>query len=400
MNKKIKLGIMALLLVSSTYADDSFSWNLYMRAGTGINLDSSEQETASTNSTGTESKNVTALGRFGNEYDTWITSTLTKKITAQNGSWAEIKLAESYSSSDPEASSNFYLDEASVKMGGLDFLPNGATIKAGKFGLSEDIHALDYKFKSVGGTGISYQKDKMKLTFMINEDNTISNTAAGKIITGEYKSQTKAIDFENSYGNFDAKLTLSQRLTSSDSSVSGLIAYNQKKLLGIAPGTTKYIAEIGKGVGMRQDGVVLLSRNMVTNKDDMAWRFVIDGHSDLGKWIINPVVWAESVDFDNKTNLETHTSITAGGRLTQKLTNNLEMVYEGFMNNTQNKLGVENADGTQYKISAGPVIQLQMGEWVRPAIRLSATYIGGEKKITGLTEDSELRAGMQFETWF
>lgn len=397
----LKLGLASIFLCSTmtAMADDSFSWNTYMRAGTGITLDSSEQETKSNSGTGTEAFRAVNLGRFGNEYDTWITSTMSKKVTNANGSWAETKLAASYSSSDPETSSSFYLDTASIKMGGLDFLPKGATVTAGKIGLSEDIHALDYKFKSIGGTGISYQKGKLALTFMVNEDNTIA-TEATKIITGGVKSQTKAIDFENSYGNIDTKLTISQKLTNSDSSISGLVAYNQKKLLGILPGSTKYIAELGKGVGMRADGVVLLSRNMVTNKDDTAWRFIIDGHSDLGKLIINPVVWAESVNFDNTTNLLTHTSITAGARVTQKLSNNLEMIYEGFVNNTQNRLGVDTADGTQYKIAAGPAFQLQMGEWTRPVIRLSITDIGGDKKVTGLSKESEMRAGMQFETWF
>lgn len=397
--KNFKFGLAALLAISSlSYADDSFSWNTYMRAGTGLSLDSSvqkdKQKTASAygaSYNGTEATNTQELGRFGNEYDMWITSTMSKKVTSKNGSWAETKLSLSISSGDPEVSSiangtgYTYLDEASVKMGGLDFLPNGATLKVGKFGLSEDIHALDYKFKSVGGTGIAYKKDKLQLGFFVNESNG----------TG-----TKAIDFENSYGNFDTKVTLTQNLANDDSSISGLVAYNQKKLLGILPGTTKYIAELGKGVGMRADGIIYLSRNTyISDKDDTAWRFIVDGHSDLGKWVVNPVVWAESYN-PNASNKSTFTRLIAGGRVTQKLTNNLEMIYEGFVANDQNRLCVATADGTQYKISAGPSIQLDMGEWVRPVIRLSLTEIGGDKKVTGLKKDSELRAGVQFETWF
>ena len=66
----VKLGLTALLICASTtaMADDSFTWTGYMRAGTGINPDG-----------GVEGVNENYLGRFGNEYNTWVNSTLHKK---------------------------------------------------------------------------------------------------------------------------------------------------------------------------------------------------------------------------------------------------------------------------------------------------------------------------------
>ncbi len=54
----------------------------------------------------------------------------------------------------------------------------------------------------------------------------------------------------------------------------------------------------------------------------------------------------------------------------------------------------------RYKLAAGPAIQLGMGEWVRPVARFTLTYVGGDKAITGLSKDGELRLGTQFESWF
>lgn len=381
----VKLGLTALLICASTtaMADDSFTWTGYMRAGTGINSDG-----------GVEGVNENYLGRFGNEYNTWVNSTLHKKITGANGSWAELTLDAYGWVEDPEVSGpwaagssdtvttdngSFYIGETSVKFGGLDFLPKGATLKVGQMAISEDIHILDYKFKSTTGTGAIYnsnQANKFQLAVLVDEGRG-----------------TKSVDGEYTIGNIDTKLTVSQDLEKSDASVSAMVAYNQKKMLGMLPGSTKYIAQLGLGVTAGN-----VNRNYVNNVDGSAYRFIVDGHGTLGKVSLNPVLWVEGTSYGDDT-LDNYTSITAGGRVTQAITNNLEMMYEGFVNAKEN-VGGADVDGTQYKLSAGPAIQLGMGEWVRPVARFTVTYIGGDQDITGLDKDSEVRLGSQFEAWF
>lgn len=381
--KNLKLGLAALFICSTVaaFADDSLAWTGYMRAGAGITSDA-----------GVEGINENYLGRFGNEYNTWVNSKLNKKFTGTDGSWAAIALdaygwVEDPSNTGPWAgkssatvtsdNGSFYIGETSVTFGKLDFLPEEAILKVGQFGVSEDIHVLDYKFKNVGGTGVRYQNKNLALGLFINES-----------------YGTKAIDGEYSTGNIQTKLTVAQKLENSDSSVSAMIAYNQKKLLGVLPGSTKYIAEAGVGVTSNK-----LCVNTVTDKRDSGLRLIVDGHSDMGKLIVNPVIWFETTNYGDDSK-DMYSSLTAGGRVTQKITNNLEMMYEGFVDTVANKGGTASKDGVQYKLAAGPAIQLKMGEWVRPVARFAVTYIGGDKDITGLTKTSEVRLGTQFEAWF
>jgi maltoporin len=93
-------------------------------------------------------------------------------------------------------------------------------------------------------------------------------------------------------------------------------------------------------------------------------------------------------------------NITAGGRVTAKVTENLSLITEGFINNVTNQWGTKEQNGGQYKLAAGPTIQLEAGEWARPVIRATAAIIGGDKKITGLNKDVDLRYGCQYEVWF
>lgn len=380
--EKLKLTLATLLICSApVFADDSFSWTGYMRAGTGINSDG-----------GVEGVNENYLGRYANEYNTWVSSKLSKKYTGSTGAWAEINLEAYGWVEDPETTGPFiapnsdgtdkgafYIGETSVKFGGLDFLPKKSTLKVGEMALNQDIHLLDYKFKNIAGTGVTYnsnEANKLQLAFIVNEDRG-----------------TKTIDGEYTIGNVDTKITVSQKLADSDSSISGLVAYNQKKMLGVLPGTTKYIAQVGLGVTAGR-----VNRNYVDNKDGSAYRFIIDGHSDNGNLILNPVLWAEGTNYGDNTK-KNYSSITAGGRVTQKITNTLSMMYEGFVDSVENKGGTDTKDGIQYKIAAGPAIQLEISEWARPVARFTVTYIGGDKDITGLTKDSEIRLGTQFEAF-
>jgi hypothetical protein len=92
--------------------------------------------------------------------------------------------------------------------------------------------------------------------------------------------------------------------------------------------------------------------------------------------------------------------VFAGANITQKINDKVAMHYEANINNTQNKDGVDSLDGTAYKIAAGPSLQIETFEWVRPMVTLNVAVVGGDKEITGLREDSEVRFGYQMEAWF
>ena len=107
----------------------------------------------------------------------------------------------------------------------------------------------------------------------------------------------------------------------------------------------------------------------------------------------------ESTDRD-AAGKKVETGLFAGVSATQKINDNLSMVYEVNINDTQNKDGVDGVSGIAYKVAAGPALQLEVNEWVRPIMKVSAAVVGGDKGISGLTKDSEVRVGYQLEAWF
>jgi len=185
-------------------------------------------------------------------------------------------------------------------------------------------------------------------------------------------------------------------------------AYNMDKFLGVMPGNTMIMAQYGKGIIAQY---LNAGRIDFSQEDDASMRLTVSGRYDGIKDIsIKPTVLVEQTNRDGARNLDDtfifgqgaadETAVFAGVNVTQKINNNVAMHYEINVNETKNKNGQETADGNAYKIAAGPSFQLETFEWVRPMISLTASYIGGDKEITGLREDSEVRFGYQMEAWF
>lgn len=386
---KRKLKVLALLtcLAANSFADDSFSWNGYFKAGLGMdtslaNVDRRDEE-------------VHSLGRFGLEYDNFSAANFSKKWTNNRGQWAKynysLVLFDDYPTS-PLGINNF------AEMGGLDFLPKDSSIWVGRKKDSSGVDLLDFDYRNFSGNGIGYSSKNTNISFF-KEVNVYD--------LGEF-DDVATLDLIHRINNFTFELTTTKVTEDTndpypndtikgDSSYSFLASYNQNKFLGISEGNTTYRVQLGKGVTSNK-----LNMGVVTDKEDTGLRTTVEGMKMTKDWLYNVAVNFESTK-DYSKDL-TYSTTTLAGRGTNKITDNLSMIYEaGIANKTNVDLSgnaSKDADGVTYKVAAGPAIQIDSNPFVRPVIRFSGAVIGGDKEVTNFDKDYEVRLGAQFETWF
>ncbi len=419
--KKTKQFLLAALLICSTsvFADDSFIWSGYMRAGQGFTTDMVNSDAVK------ERGMENLLGRFGNEFDEQVLSTMSKKWTGPNGEWAKYSLElQAFDAEELHWNTNM------IEFGGLSFLPKDAKIWMGQQSPFKEVDILDYfsEQKDGGygksewwnnekGTGVGYQGNQFDISLITRSDDGTTEYDLGGVTATKGKRTLNTLDMgykigDAGFGNgkIETRLTISKESEDElgtttnpfvqldndnklDSSVSGMIVYNSAKFWGVLPGFTSYKLQIGNNVTSSS-----LNKNQIDNIDGSAARLTVDGRLyKFPKWQINPVFIAETTDY---ASADKETLVLGGVRAQNPLNNNISMVYEVVANNFINKGGDKDVDGSSYKIAAGPTIQLFANEWARPVMRFTAAVIGGDKEITGLDKTSEVRLGYEFETWF
>ncbi len=397
--KNIKIGNLALVTTLActsltSFADDSFNWTGYMRTGGGYN--SSFQNTIK--------EDEHHLGRFGNEYDTYIASALTKKWEMDNGSWAYYHLEFNYWDGDPaKHNAQWENDRNYVKMGGFSFLPEGSNIWAGTRKQEADVHILDYKWRRLKGTGLGYESKSFDIQFLQSDSgedtssvvpwhgDVAANTVAARARFGSFETElvyTAASDFDD--------VTFNEG--TAESALTGTFIYGMDSFFGLTNGSGKIIGQVGTGVKADQLG----SEQLNEDEDDKAYRLIFDGmFSPVSGMDVNPVLLYEVSDVESYADEETF--LVAGARVHQAVTANVSWVFEGVVTDVDNQGGNADADGIKYKFALGPSLQLDMGYWARPVTRLMVTYIGGDEEVIVVNEDndnSELRIGWEFEIWF
>lgn len=400
MKKRFLLFSLLICAVNSVYADNSFSWNGYFRSGLGMD--------SSTENLNKNSNEVHSLGRYGLEYDDFIAATFSKKWADDKGQWAKYNF--SYNVFDYTGSGtnpvNSYgtkvntLDSCNnyVEMGGLSFLSKDATIWVGKRRIAYGIDLLDEDYKKINGHGVGYASKNLDVNFFKELDSgdmeeyaditTIDTTLKFNKFSLEGTFTKAAADSANSYADNTKK---------GEQSASLLTEYKSDKFMGINKGNTVYRIQLGKGVTADK-----LNMAVITDEKDASYRATIDGSTMKNNWTVNTVINYESSK-DDSANI-TYSTLTVVGRGTERLSENLSMIYEAGLTNKENldlNGGTDSsADGIVYKLVAGPSIQLNTVPWVRPIIRTTVAVIGGDKKVTGFDKTNELRLGAQFETYF
>lgn len=400
MKKRLLLASLLVCATTSVFADDSFQWHGYYRAGLGMDDDLSNINK--------NSNEVHSLGRYGLEYDDFVAASLSKRWSDNKGQWAQYNFSYNvfdYSEDGTNAVNTYgtkvnTLDNCDnyVEMGGLTSLPKDSSIWVGKRRIASGINLLDEDYKKFNGRGIGYSSKNFDINFF-KELEAGDMGEYGDIFTLDGTLKFKNANIEGTFTKLteDVSIPYVDSGEKGDTSVSVLAEYKSGKFLGVLPGNTTYRTQFGKGVTADK-----LNMAVITDKKDTSYRFTAESGTMIKNWAVNTVVNYESSK-DDSANI-TYSTLSLVGRGTQKLTDNVSMIYEAGLTNKANidfaGSANEDNDGTAYKLVAGPAVQLDTMPWVRPIIRTTVTLIGGDKEVTNLDDTSELRLGAQFETYF
>lgn len=388
MKKKLGLIALAICISSASYSDDSFAWHGYMRASNGFDSDLANLSA--------DDEAIHSLGRYGLEYNDFISTTFSKRWNGDNGTWAQYNFGITVVDSLTPSLSN---GSNYVSMVGFDFLPKDSSIWVGKRKIDGGVDVLDYLYRNFNGRGFGYTSKNLDLNFFKEYHfPTTSEYDDGVTVDAVYRLGNATV--EATATKITANTTTTDKSDKDETSLSILASYKQNKFMALMPGSTTYRLQFGKGVTADK-----LNYSNVTDKDDTGYRFTIDGSHTGTNWNINSIVLAEGSHVDS---LDKETStVTLLVRGTNKVTSNLSMIYEAsVVSKENNKLNddasifTETADGIAYKITVGPTLQLSTVPYTKPVIRFTAAVVGGDKEVTGLDKDNELRFGAQFETAF
>ena len=400
----LKLGLFALLTCASTSAfgaDDSLQIHGY-----AVVAGNFQAETDKTNLSLHRDPNGDPrgkLGDLGNSYwhDYFTALSLNKKWEGKDGAWADYNYElVTYGNKTVEAGQNY------ARFGGLSFLPKDSEIWAGRRNFSKRDSVFAYNLKDVGiDSGVGYTSKNLDITLGSAQAVWSGSTVLAysrNIVDAAYRVGAAEVG-----ATYVAELKDGSAEPKTAVSLYG--SYNMNKFLGVMPGNTMVMAQFGKGVIAQY----LNTNRMETfsNEEDTSMRLTVNGLVNVSKNLsVNPSLILEQTNRKGDREFvaanvfhhgnEDETAVMAGVNATQKINNNVSMLYEANINKTENLNGADNVDGMSYKIAAGPAIQLETMPWVRPMLKLTASYIGGDKEITGLKKDSEVRFGYQMEAWF
>ena len=390
---KFKLGLIAIALAAPTTAMAEFNYTGYMRTGGGMNIDGQNVNKVDEH----------RMGRFGNEYDTYIAAAFTQSFKRDNGLWAYYHLEFNRWDGDMRKSGGFgetgdwENDRNYLKMGGFKFLPEGSAIWVGSRKQEADFHILDYKWRRLMGTGFGYESKNFDIQFLQNDSGASTNEIP------EWRGQAVAshtIAARASSGKLQGELVYTTVADFDDVDLDAQGVAETAFSLNINYGLPfgKVVAQYGQGVDHEHLG---WNEALSASEDDVAYKVTLDTFFTPAPGLdVNAIALYESFDADAAD--ETYSALVGAVRVHKTIDESLAWIAEGVVTNIENKGGNADADGIQYKLAVGPSLQIDAGFWARPVSRLMFTYIGGDEEVVSFYEgeDSEFRFGYEFEIWF
>lgn len=378
-----------------------------------------------------------AVGRLGNEPDTYVETTLNYKQRFDNGarSHYRIMLADSVTTSNDWTAeeSNLNVRQAYVQFSELPSFTGAfkdAKIWAGKrFDRDNfDIHWLDSDIIFLAGTGAGVYDIRL------NDDWTSNMSLYGRsfsdfpIVSRENPGLTGSTDnliftLNNHIGNWQWMVNgLSandndQRDTGNDAKAADtgfhtMLAYHGNSFFGLGEGSFKAAALHGQGLGaevksLGSDGNLL--------DDAKTTRLALYGTTYVAPdWRLAPAVLAQH-STDRYVTGDSYDWATLNARLANELTANFEMQYEASYQwmdlDPQGYNGHDPVDGAYTKLTVAPTFKPEVGGfWQRPEIRLFASWSDWDEELNdfagndALGDDTfnggEWTFGTQMEIWF
>ncbi|PSJ21688.1 porin [Halomonas sp. ND22Bw] len=415
--------------------EEGFSFNAYARSGLLIGDDGKSAEGGPYLSPAGAQGG--AVGRLGNEPDTYAEAVLNYKMRFDNGAKAHYRtmIADGVQTSNDWTSDESSLNVRQVYAEFSD-LPSftgafeNASIWAGKrFDRDNfDIHWLDSDVIFLAGTGGGIYDMQLAdnwtsnlslygrsfTDFPVDSMNPADDTGStdNLILTsnnyvGDWQwmiSGMSATDNEErlTEGNVDA----------ADDGLHTMVAYHGDDFFGLSDGSFKAAVLHGQGLGAETKS---LGSNGNLSEDATATRLALYGTTYLApRWRVAPAILAETSE-DRYVEGDRYDWATFNVRLANELTENFEMQYEGsyqWMDLSPEGYGGNNAaEGSYTKFTIAPTFKPEVGGfWQRPEIRLFASWSDWDEELNDYSADDALGSGgftgdewafgVQSEVWF
>jgi len=417
--------------------EEGFSFNVYARSG--LLLGEDRKSIAGGPYVTPAGPLGGAVGRLGNESDTYTEAILNYRMQFDNGAKARYTtmLAASTNSSNDWVGddTNLNVRQAYAEFSDLPSFTGAfenASIWAGKrFDRDNfDIHWLDSDVVFLAGTGGGVYDvqlaDNWTSNFslygrsfsefpIVNRENPgldANSDADNLILTsnnyiGNWQVMVNAMSAAD---NDERDMGVGQN--AADSGWHTMVAYHGDSFFGMGDGNFKAALLHGQGLGAE---VKSLGSNEDLTDDAKATRIAVYGTTYIApQWRIAPSILAEVSD-DRFADGDNYNWATLNVRLANEITQNFEMQYEGsyqYMDLDPNGFdGRESVSGNFSKFTIAPTFKPEVGGfWKRPEIRVFASYTDWDAELNRFTvgdsfgndgfTGGQWSFGVQSEIWF
>ncbi|EPC02951.1 sucrose porin [Litchfieldella anticariensis FP35 = DSM 16096] len=411
--------------------EEGFSFNAYARSGLLIGEDGKSAEGGPyvTPAGGLGG----AVGRLGNEPDTYAEAILNYKTQYENGAKAQYTtmLADgTTTSNDWNDDSNINVRQVYAEFSNLPSFTGAfenASIWAGKrFDRDNfDIHWLDSDFVFLAGTGGGIYDmqfaDSWKSNFSLY-GRSFSDFPVSRENPGDSGDTDNLILTSNNYfGNWQWMINgmsaadndervLDSGDEAADTGVHTMVAYHGDSFFGISEGNFKVALLHGQGLGAETKGI---GSDGNLTEDANSTRLGLYGTTYFApRWRIAPAILAETSK-DRYAEDDEYRWFTFNTRLANEITQNFEMQYEAsyqYMDLDQGA-GGNAAKGDYTKLTIAPTFKPQIGGfWQRPEVRLFASWSDWDEELNDFSDSDAFGSeeftggqwsfGVQMETWF
>ncbi|WP_203142025.1 carbohydrate porin [Marinobacter mangrovi] len=377
-----------------------------------------------------------AVGRLGNEDNTYVEATLNYLQRFENGakSHYRVMLADySQSSNDwTAADSQLNVRQVYVEFSDLPAFTGAfenASIWAGKrFDRDNfDFHWLDSDFVFLAGTGAGIYDIAFSDTWKMNLSlygRSFSEFPTDTDVEPETDSTDNLVLTANNYfgpvqwmisgmsaADNDERVVAGSPGVA-DNGVHTMLAYHGDSFFGLSEGNFKLAVMAGKGLGAE---VKNIGSDGNLSEDAIATRFGVYGTTYISDhWRVAPMILAETSQ-DRYVEGDEYNWLTLNVRLADEINSNFEMQYETTWQTMdlkpQQYAGRSDARGHYTKVTVAPTFKPQVGGfWNRPEIRAFATYSTWSDELNDYAETDafgqddftggQWTFGVQAETWF
>ncbi len=414
--------------------EEGFSFNVYARSGLLIGDDGKSAE-GGPYLTPAGSRGG-AVGRLGNEPDTYAEAIFNYRMRFDNGAKAKYTtmLADGVSTSNDWTADESDLNVRQVYAEFSD-LPSftgafeNASIWAGKrFDRDNfDIHWLDSDIVFLAGTGGGiYDMQladnwKSNLSFYGRSFADYSVDRENPGLSGD--TDNLILTSNNYFGNWQWMINamsaadnddrdIGEHQEAAESGVNTMVAYHGDSFFGLGEGSFKAAVLHGQGLGGE---VKAIGSDGNLTEDAASTRIGLYGTTYLApRWRIAPALLAETSE-DRYVQGDQYDWATLNVRLANELTDNFEMQYEASYQwmdlDPQGFKGLNAVDGDYTKLTVAPTFKPQIGGfWQRPEIRLFASWSDWDEALDGYSDEDALGSdgftggewafGLQSEVWF